>query len=113
LTGDRALIERMIANLLDNAIRHNIPNGNVDISTDRANNRPRLAISNSGPIINPPDLQRLFQPFQRLGVARTHTTDGYGLGLTIVKAIADTHGATLTVTARQDGGIDATAEFPT
>jgi signal transduction histidine kinase len=109
--GDRSLIERMTANLLENAIRHNIQSGTVTIATRRTIDRTQLSIKNSGPVIKPADVQRLLQPFQRLAPARTQHTDGHGLGLAIANAIANAHHATLTVTALPEGGLDVTVAF--
>lgn len=111
LLGDAALIESMIGNLVDNAIRHNFPHGHVTVATTLTNGHARLSVSNTGPIIHSGDLQRLFQPFQRLGAQRTHTTDGHGLGMAIVHAIAEAHGAVLTAYPRHEGGLDITALF--
>jgi signal transduction histidine kinase len=112
MTGDGNFIESMVANLLDNAIRHNTPNGNIVISTTLVNGQARLSISNSGPTIPGEELPRLFQPFQRLNAERTRNTDGHGLGLAIVQAIADAHGATITATPRPEGGLHMIVTFP-
>ena len=109
--GDRSLIERLTDNLLENAIHHNAPNGTIAIATSHLNDRTRLSIENSGPLIKPDDVQRLLLPFQRLGIERTQYTHGQGLGLAIVKAIADSHHAILTVAALTEGGLDVTVTF--
>ena len=72
-----------------------------------------LRVSNSGPVIPPAEVDRLFQPFQRLGDERVRRRDGgHGLGLAIVRAIAVAHGAELTARARPEGGLDITVGFP-
>ena len=72
-----------------------------------------LRVSNSGPVIPPAEVDRLFQPFQRLGDERVRRRDGgHGLGLAIVRAIAVAHGAELTARARPEGGLDITVTFP-
>ena len=71
-----------------------------------------LAISNTGAVIPPGEVDRLFQPFQRLGAERVGHAHGNGLGLAIVRAIAGVHGATLTANARPDGGLDIQVSFP-
>jgi signal transduction histidine kinase len=109
--GDPRLIERLIANLIDNAIRHNIPGGHVDITTGVHDRQPFLAIENTGPAIPPEEIPRLFQPFQRLDGARTYHKGGHGLGLSIVQAIAYAHHAELSASARPDGGLTMGVSF--
>jgi signal transduction histidine kinase len=70
-------------------------------------------MSDTGAEIPPDEVDRLFQPFQRLGEERIRLTDGHGLGLAIVRAIATAHGATLTAHARPEGGLDVQVSFPT
>jgi signal transduction histidine kinase len=111
-TGDPILIESMIANLLDNAIQHNVPNGTVELTTRRRTAASQLSIRNSGPIVPTPEVERLFQPFQQLGHDRTGFGDGHGLGLAIVAAIAQAHDAKLTAHARSAGGLDIAVSFP-
>lgn len=109
--GDPRLIESLIANLVDNAIRHNHPGGHVEISTRASGSRAILTVTNSGPVIPDDQLQRLFQPFQRLAPDRHGRRDGYGLGLAIVNAVAQAHHATLTTGARPEGGLAITVGF--
>jgi signal transduction histidine kinase len=111
-TGDGRLIERLIANLLDNAIRHNSPHGWVTVATAADAGSAVLSISNSGPVIMPEELTSLMQPFKRLGTERTGHGDGHGLGLSIVDAIASAHDATLTVQAQAAGGLRVEVRFP-
>jgi signal transduction histidine kinase len=68
--GDPRLAERLVANLADNAIRYNAPGGRVDITAGRRDDRACLAVTNTGPVIPPDQLGRLFQPFQRLAEGR-------------------------------------------
>jgi signal transduction histidine kinase len=110
--GDPRLAESLVTNLVDNAVRHNVTGGRVEISTIRVAGRAILRVGNTGPVIPPDRLERLFEPFQRLGGARTHSDGGYGLGLAIVRAIAGAHGATLTPRARPEGGLDIEVSFP-
>jgi signal transduction histidine kinase len=104
-TGDPQLVERLVANLVANAVRHNTSGGWVDVATYTAKGRAILTIVNSGPMIPTGELARLFQPFQRFGAHGAHSSDGSGLGLAIVQAIADAHDATLTARARTGGGL--------
>ena len=110
--GDPDLIERLIANLVDNAVQHNLPRGTVELTVAKRDGRAMLLVANSGPAISPADVDRLFQPFQRLGIARTSNGSGHGLGLSIVRAIATAHGAALTANARPEGGLHIEVSFP-
>ncbi|OPF82229.1 sensor histidine kinase [Streptomyces antioxidans] len=109
--GHRPLAERLVINLVDNALRHNEPYGWVEVATADAPDRAVLTVANSGPVVPPSALDQLFQPFQRLGDPRTNK-DGLGLGLSIVQAIAVAHDATLAVEARPEGGLVFTIGFP-
>jgi signal transduction histidine kinase len=111
-TGDPSLVESLVANLVDNAIRHNVPGGRVGISVTMTAGRASIRVGNTGPVIPAGELERLFQPFQRLGHERIRHGDGHGLGLAIVHAIATAHGAAVTATARPDGGLDIEVSFP-
>ena len=110
-TGDPQLVGSLVTNLVDNAIRYNVDGGRVEISTATADGQPTLAIGNTGAVVPPGEVDRLFQPFQRLGTERISRAGGNGLGLAIVRAIADAHGANLTAAARPDGGLDITITF--
>ena len=90
----------------------NLPGGWVGISTMMTADQATIRVSNTGPVITSDELERLFQPFQRLGGVRTPNGDGYGLGLSIVRAIASAHGATLTSRAQPEGGLDIEVSFP-
>ena len=85
--------------------------GRVTVSTVRAAGQATLRITNTGPQVPPDQVDRLFQPFQRLGGERTGNAGGYGLGLAIVRAIAAAHGATLTGRAQPEGGLDIEVSF--
>jgi signal transduction histidine kinase len=112
VTTDVNLTESLIANLLDNAIRHNMPGGQAEISTALTTAGAVIAVSNTGVPIPPDAVQDLFQPFRQLGTERTRRGEGHGLGLAIVRAIADAHGAALTARARPAGGLDIEVTFP-
>ena len=111
-TGDAALAESLMANLVSNAIRHNLDGGRVEITTTITDGRAVVTISNTGPLVPPDEVDRLFQPFQRLGTQRIRYGSGHGLGLAIVRAIVSVHGAALTPDARAEGGLDITVSFP-
>jgi signal transduction histidine kinase len=110
--GDPRLVESMIANLLDNAIGHNVPQGHVEITTGTRHEEAFLTITNSGPTIPLEEVPRLLQPFQRLHGTRTTHGSGNGLGLAIVGAIAAAHRATLSAHPRPDGGLTVEVIFP-
>ncbi|MEV0805267.1 ATP-binding protein [Micromonospora sp. NPDC050200] len=112
--GDPDLIERLVVNLLDNAIRHNSPGGWVKISTTTTATQSTIRVGNSGPVIPPDELEALFQPFRQLGGRRTRNPDGHGhgLGLAIVRAIATAHRAALSARPRRAGGLDIEVRFP-
>ena len=109
--GDPGLVASLVANLLDNAIRHNVPDGTVEISTRDTPDGARLTMSNTGTVVRSSGVEHLFQPFQRIGDQRVGPADGHGLGLTIVKAIATAHGADLTAGPRPQGGLDIQITF--
>ncbi len=110
--GDPRLLERLITNLIDNAIRHNTSGGYVEITTGTRDRHAFLSIANSGPAVPPEEIDRLFQPFERLGAARTRHNNGHGIGLSIVQAIAKAHGAELNAQARPEGGLTIAVSFP-
>jgi signal transduction histidine kinase len=110
--GDPRLVERLIANLIDNAIRHNTPGGHVEITTGTRDQHAFVSVANTGPTVPSEQIQRLFQPFQRLNGARIRQNGGHGLGLSIVHAIATAHGAELSARARPEGGLTIEVAFP-
>lgn len=109
--GEPNLIESLIVNLVDNALRHNIAGGHVAVTTATIGGAANLSVTNSGAPIAAHEVERLFEPFRRRGEARLHHADGHGLGLAIVRAIADAHGATLTAHALPDGGLAVQVRF--
>ncbi|WP_433475486.1 sensor histidine kinase [Spirillospora sp. CA-142024] len=109
--GDPALVERLVANLVDNAVRYNVPGGSVDVVTGSRDGQAVVSVSNTGPVVPPEQVARLLEPFQRLD--RSARGDGHhGLGLSIAHAIALAHGGTLSALPRQDGGLVVQAAFP-
>ncbi|TDD87635.1 HAMP domain-containing histidine kinase [Actinomadura darangshiensis] len=107
--GDPKLLESLVANLIDNAIRHNHSPGHVTITTQMSHSHVALTVGNSGPSIPEDQIQGLFQPFQKMAPDRNGL--GLGLGLAIVNAVAQAHHATLTAGARPEGGLSITARF--
>jgi signal transduction histidine kinase len=116
--GHRPLAERLVINLVDNALRHNVPGGRIEVgtrtvgATATVGGTAVLTVANTGPVVPPEAVDRLFQPFQRLGTGRSGRGDGLGLGLSIVQAIATAHDATITTSARPEGGLVITVAFP-
>jgi signal transduction histidine kinase len=111
IDGNPLLIERLTANLIDNAVRYNVAGGRVEVSTGIKDGRAVLSVANSGGVIPPPEVDRLFQPFQRLDARRTRSNDGHGLGLSIVQAIAGVHGAIVAAQAPPGGGLIINVTF--
>jgi len=115
--GDPSLTTSLVANLVDNALRHNTPGGWISVSTSAAAGRATVSVRNSGPSIPPGEVDRLFQPFQRLGAERVSRPAngsgpaGHGLGLAIVSAIAAAHGAEITAAAHPGGGLAIEVTF--
>jgi len=110
LSGDRVLIERLVGNLVDNAVRHSDSGGSIWVSTGVENGRARLRIANTGPILEPEVVPQLFEPFRR--IHERVGTDGLGLGLAIVRAVAVAHGGTVDAAARPDGGLGVIVALP-
>jgi signal transduction histidine kinase len=110
-TGDPALIERLIANLLDNAIAYNTDGGWARTWTGIRDGKPTVTVANSGGMVPLDQVDGLLEPFRRLDGDRTGHPAGLGLGLSIVGAIAAAHGAELGVRAREEGGLEVEVRF--
>jgi signal transduction histidine kinase len=111
-TGDPALLERLIANLIDNAIDHNVPGGRLEVRTaTNGSQEALLTVASTGAAIPPDQVDRLFEPFQRLDRARARDERHHGLGLSIVRAIAAAHGADLAAEAVPGGGLAVSVCF--
>lgn len=110
--GDPALLERMIANLVENAIRHNRPGGTARLVVDHDELRDvaRVRVTNDGEPVPADAVERLTAPFQRM--RRTYEHGSAGLGLSIVRAVAEAHGGALTLEPRPAGGLEATVSLP-
>jgi signal transduction histidine kinase len=112
VAGDRALLERLVANLVENAVRHNRPGGWVEVDTGRAGPLAVVRVANGGPRIPPDQVAALFEPFRRLPSDRTASDRGAGLGLSIVRSVATAHGGTATAEALPGGGLQVRVELP-
>jgi signal transduction histidine kinase len=123
-TGDRAMVERLVANLIENAVRHNEPGGWVRVWTGARDGLPTLEVTNPGPVIDSDQVDALVKPFVRAGGngravlagepngGPREAVRGLGLGLSIVQAVADAHGARLATVARPEGGLKVAVAFP-
>jgi two-component system sensor histidine kinase VanS len=113
--GDPVLLQRMTTNLLANAVKYNVPQGTINVTTDVTDGQPRLVVENTGPTISPSRVTSLTEPFVR-GQGRTQgragPSQGHGLGLAIVASIVQAHDATLQLEARTGGGLIVTITFP-
>jgi signal transduction histidine kinase len=109
--GNRLLLERLVGNLVDNAVRHNIRGGWVSIRTGSGAGRARFEIANSGPVIPEELVPALFEPFRRVE-QRTSTRDGTGLGLAIVRSIGTAHGASVEAHSLPAGGLGILVALP-
>ena len=112
VVGDERLLRQLAANLIDNALRHNLPGGDLSVDVTSARGRSTFMITNTGPVIPAAQIGRLLQPFQRLSAQRAAGDHGLGLGLPIVAAIARAHQATLAVSPGRRGGLDIRISLP-
>jgi signal transduction histidine kinase len=110
--GDVRLIQRLVSNLVDNAVRYNFTGGRVDVTLTAAAAETTLTVTNTGPPVPPDQVSRLLEPFQRGAADQTAGPNGLGLGLSIVAEIAKVHGAGLAVRPRPEGGLTVAASFP-
>ncbi|WP_341718093.1 HAMP domain-containing sensor histidine kinase [Micromonospora sp. FIMYZ51] len=111
--GDPVLLERLTFNLVENALRHNVPaDGWVEVRTGTPAGRPTLVVTNTGPVVPGYDVETMFQPFRRLGRERLAGARGFGLGLSIVRAVARAHGGTVQAEPRPSGGLTVTVSLP-
>jgi signal transduction histidine kinase len=109
--GDPRLLERLIGNLVENAVRHNVTGGWLRVTCGAADGRVWLHVANGGQVISPSDVDLLFEPFRRGGKVRT-ATRGSGLGLSIVRLIVEAHHGRLQAAAPPFGGLAVRIELP-
>ena len=110
--GEQALLERLVGNLVENSVAHNLPNGWFSVKTRTVGDKAVLTVANSGPILSPEDLERLFERFYRPDKSRSRKTGGFGLGLSIVKSVAAAHGGTVQLAGLPEGGLEVTVTLP-
>jgi signal transduction histidine kinase len=112
VTGNQALLSRLVENVIDNAVCHNTEGGWIDVMTRIDNGNAQLTVENGGDVLDGGQVAELSQPFRRLAGDRLGTDNGSGLGLSIVAAIAEAHGGTLDLQARPGGGLRVRVELP-
>jgi signal transduction histidine kinase len=112
ISGDPRLVSRLASNLVENAIRYNVPLGHIDVRVRGRAEHVQLTVSNTGPSIPTEHLERILQPFQRLATTRGSEGEGHGLGLSIVGAIAAAHDAALYLAPEPGGGLGVEVSFP-
>lgn len=110
-TGDPALLERVAGNLLENAVRHNVPGGWVEVRTHADERWATLTVRSAGGLIDPASVAELFEPFRRAGVART-ARSGAGLGLSIVRAAVQAHDGHVAAEPVVGGGLAVVVSLP-
>ncbi|MDT4995728.1 MAG: hypothetical protein QOH97_5620 [Actinoplanes sp.] len=107
--GDQVLLERLVRNLVHNAIKYNHPGGTVHVTVGVS---PALSVVNTGPAVPQQDVARLFEPFTRLGSDRIDHSGGSGLGLAIARSIVQAHHGTVAAEAQPTGGLRMSVDFP-
>ncbi len=112
VVGNEVLLARLVANVIDNAVRHNEECGFVEVTTKADDDTSYFVVESGGPPLDQQRVDQLVQPFKRLGVDRTVSENGVGLGLAIVAAIANAHGGSLQLRARREGGLGVTVALP-
>jgi signal transduction histidine kinase len=111
VVGDPGLLDRLAGNLIENAVRYNHLHGRIWVKTGANANHAWLMVKNTGFDVDPGDVPGLFEPFRRGGRERTGGR-GSGLGLSIVRAVAEAHGGTVSAIANPDGGMEVTVTLP-
>ncbi|MGM9380597.1 sensor histidine kinase [Streptomyces antibioticus] len=111
--GNGVLLERIALNLVQNAVRYNVPeDGWVEVITDVQHGQAVLVVSNTGPVVPAYEIDNLFEPFRRLRTERTGSDKGVGLGLSIVRSVARAHGGHITAQPREGGGLVMRVTLP-
>jgi signal transduction histidine kinase len=109
--GEPSLLDRLAGNLIENAVRYNHLNGRLWVQTTADATQARLVVGNTGFEVDQADVPGLFEPFRRGGRERTGAR-GSGLGLSIVRAVCDAHGGTVSALALDGGGLEVTVTLP-
>ncbi|MGH3243459.1 MAG: sensor histidine kinase [Spirillospora sp.] len=111
-SGDPVLVERLVQNLVENAVRHNRDGGELSVTTRTRDGWAEVAVSNTGPAVPAYEVETIFEPFRRLGNDRLRSDRGSGLGLSIVRATATAHCGSVAAVPRRGGGLDVTVRLP-
>jgi len=112
VAGSQPLLRRMVDNVMDNAIGHNVDGGWISVASGTDGAAARLVVETGGEVLDQQHVDQLAQPFRRLGADRTGPADGAGLGLSIVAAVAEAHGGALDLRARPQGGLRVVIRLP-
>ncbi|MBB6171228.1 signal transduction histidine kinase [Nocardiopsis mwathae] len=112
VTGDPVLLERLVANLVENALRYNVADGEITIRTGIYDGAPAVQVENSGPVIPGYEVEGLFEPFRRASGDRLRSAKSAGLGLSIVRSVVRAHGGTVQAWPRAGGGLVVTVCLP-
>jgi signal transduction histidine kinase len=110
--GNGVLLERIALNLMQNAVLYNVPDGWVEVITQRQQGQALLVVSNTGPVVPAYEVDNLFEPFRRLRTERTGSEKGVGLGLSIARSVARAHGGGITAEPREGGGLVMRVTLP-
>ncbi|MER5440870.1 HAMP domain-containing sensor histidine kinase [Streptomyces sp. NPDC002790] len=113
IQGNGVLLERIALNLVQNAVRYNIPEGGwVEVDTEAQHGQAVLVVANTGPVVPAYEIDNLFEPFRRLRTERTGSDKGVGLGLSIARSVARAHGGRITAEPREGGGLVMRVTLP-
>ncbi|BBH68541.1 two-component sensor histidine kinase [Actinoplanes sp. OR16] len=112
--GEKVLLERLITNLMQNAVKYNRPGGTIDVQVGsvQGGGEPALIVANTGDDVPPEDVAALFEPFRRRAATRIDHSGGAGLGLSIARSITQAHGGLITATSTGKDGLTVEVEFP-
>jgi signal transduction histidine kinase len=110
--GSGVLLERIALNLVQNAVRYNVPDGWVEVTTGTRPGQAVLVVANTGPVVPAYEVDNIFEPFRRLRTERTGSDKGVGLGLSIVRSVARAHGGGITAEPREGGGLVMRVTIP-
>ncbi|MEV0908132.1 sensor histidine kinase [Streptomyces hokutonensis] len=111
--GNGVLLERIALNLVQNAVRYNVPeDGWVEVTTEVQHGHAVLIVSNTGPVVPAYEIDNLFEPFRRLRTERTGSDKGVGLGLSIARSVARAHGGHISAQPREGGGLVMRVTLP-
>lgn len=111
--GNGVLLERIALNLVQNAVRYNIPEGGwVEVTTESQQGQAVMVVSNTGPVVPAYEIDNLFEPFRRLRTERTGSDKGVGLGLSIARSVARAHGGRIHAEPREGGGLVMRVTLP-